>query len=447
MKFAIGVLITLGVASILAVALGEFFPTNVPGGQAYYVEKMGASQFQILSSLGVFSPYRSFWFVAILFVLALSLTICSIRRFKSSLNLAFKKSFRSSEDEITKMKNGKSIRTKSTIDDIKNTLSQFGKKKYYRFHFEEKDGKTLVFGNHGGWSHIGFLALHFGMVVILFGGLIAALLGFSTYIWGGVGDILDVPERAYNVRVDDFEVQMNERGQVKDYLCTLTVLENGQESYTKVIEVNKPLRHRGINFYQSSYRADDRAIRTASLRVQKTEEGSEPQLVSIQMGDIEDLPDTPYKVRIADFAGNFRLDRGQVISIPGMNEFRNPAVKLDILDREGNLIKNGWVFSPRMAGFHSIIENYKIELIGFDRIFETGLNVTENPGSSLIWAGMILMTAGIFLVFYLNHKRIWGIIKVVDDNNTEVILGGVAHKKVTDFDDDIYSLQKQLKSK
>ena len=69
MKFAIGVLIGLGIASIVAVVLGEFFPSNVPGGEEFYLNRMGATKFRILKVLGVFNPYRSCWYIGLLEVL------------------------------------------------------------------------------------------------------------------------------------------------------------------------------------------------------------------------------------------------------------------------------------------------------------------------------------------------------------------------------------------
>ena len=56
MQFAIGVLITLGVASIVAIVLGEFFPGDVAGGEVFYLERMGEAKFRVLKILGVFNP-------------------------------------------------------------------------------------------------------------------------------------------------------------------------------------------------------------------------------------------------------------------------------------------------------------------------------------------------------------------------------------------------------
>ena len=37
----------------------------------------------------------------------------------------------------------------------------------------------------------------------------------------------------------------------------------------------------------------------------------------------------------------------------------------------------------------------------------TGLEVSHEPGQWLVWAGVLLMGAGLFVAFYLVHMRVW----------------------------------------
>lgn len=445
MKFGIGILIALGIASIIAIALGEFFPANVVGGEATYIQKMGLTKFRILKVLGVFNPYRSFWYIGILGFLTLSTLVCTLRRLPIAWRLTVHKSFKSSKDDILTFNNGKSFKTKRNIQEINAKLALLLKKKFYKVESDRQNSTIYVFAQRGRISHWGVVFLHLGLVITVFGGLMASLFGYSVYRWGGEGDVLSVPERKFNVRVDDFTIQKNQQGQVKDYLCTLTVLEDGQKILAKKIEVNKPLRYKGINFYQSSYRADPRAVESVRLKVRSTiVDLGQDEIILTGQNEATLLAGSPYSFRIVDFAGNFRLEKGKVYSMPGINEFLNPAVKLSVLDDNGEPVKNGWVFSPRMAGFHNFLEGYQFELIGFEKVLETGLNVTQNPGASWIWTGLTLMTVGILMAFSLTHKRIWGIIDDVKGKKQDVTLGGVANKNKEDFNKEIKTLIKQL---
>jgi len=447
MKFAITILVVLGIASILAIVLGEFFPPNVPGGEGFYLERMGPTQFRILKALGVFDPYHSFWYVGLLFILCLSMTVCTIKRSLSMWRLAFDKSIKSDKQDILKYKNAKSVRVNKDPETVKATVSHILKKRFYRIRFEEKNGSVVWFACKGGLSRIGVILLHFGLVILFLGGLITTLLGYSLMSWGSPGDILSVQERDFQVRVDDFQILTNPQGQVKDYLCTLTVLEDGKEVRTKQIEVNKPLKYRGITFYQSSYRSNPRQVESVTLSVRGTQKEASMQIVELVKNDTKQIPGTDYRIEIADFAGNFRMDGGRVFSVPGMNEFRNPAVKLNVYDNEQSLIKSGWVFNPQMAGFHNFFEDYQFQLVDFSRITATGLNVRKNPGAVWIWIGLVLMSLGVLMVFWMTHKRIWGMMSDAQGGRTEITLGGLSNKNKTDFTREIQHFVKELKSR
>ena len=328
MKFAIIVLIILGCASIAGIIIGEIYPTNVPGGLQFYLNRLGESKFKIYQTLGVFSPYRSFWYTGILAILSLSLTICTIRRVSVVWNSAFKKSTIKTAHEILDLKFSKDIITKRSTHEINMILRTFFKKKFYKTDIKESEGKTNIFAFKGRFGRFGALIMHTGFLIALLGGLLTSIMGYSLYRWGGVGSIITVPERDFQVRVDSFDILYNERGQVKDYLCGLTVIDEGVEVVQKVIEVNQPLRYNGISFYQSSYRQDARRVKTATLNVYKKDAQNSFAKIILDNDKIVPVEETEFAVRMIDFAGNFLLAGREVISDPSKNTFQNPAVKL-----------------------------------------------------------------------------------------------------------------------
>ena len=40
----------------------------------------------------------------------------------------------------------------------------------------------------------------------------------------------------------------------------------------------------------------------------------------------------------------------------------------------------------------------------------TGLQVSKDPGVWVVWLGCLLMVVGIFIAFFMSHKRIWVIV-------------------------------------
>ena len=37
----------------------------------------------------------------------------------------------------------------------------------------------------------------------------------------------------------------------------------------------------------------------------------------------------------------------------------------------------------------------------------TGLQVTKDPGVWVVWSGCLLMVVGLFIAFFMSHKRVW----------------------------------------
>ena len=435
LKFAVLVLIALGVASIAAVVLGTVFPAGFANWDVYYIEKYGQKTYELMRSLGVFDPYHSFWYTFILALLTVILVVCTVKRLKGNVKAAFGKSFKRSVSEITSVRNARTCTLTMPVEQTRNTFKAILAKKFYRVHFEKRDDGYVLFAARWGISRLGSFFTHTGLVVAVTGGLIASLLGYSVFRWGGDGDIIDAPDGHFHVRVDKFVIETNEEGQIKDYLSTVTVLEDSDSLFTKVIEVNKPLRFRGFTFYQSSYQSDDRNFEEAVIAVRDST-GDIITMVPVKMGEMAAIPETPYAVEPIDFAGNFMMRGTEVFSDQRFTEFRNPAVKVNFF-KDGALLRDGWIFIPQLAGFHPLVEEYRLELMDVTQIYETGLRITWNPGATLIWIGLLAMTIGVCITFFLSHRRLWAVIHRRGDGESEVALCGATNR-------DKEALEKQL---
>jgi len=80
----------------------------------------------------------------------------------------------------------------------------------------------------------------------------------------------------------------------------------------------------------------------------------------------------------------------------------------------------------------------------------TGLEVSHEPGQWLVWAGCLLMGAGLFVAFYMVHMRLW--IAAVPDAKGKLVLwiGGQANKNrdrfEQKFNDVVTTIQTELES-
>jgi cytochrome c biogenesis protein len=392
--------------------------------------------FGVMKRLGVFDPYHSWWYTLILAILTLLLIACSIRRLKGNLRAAFGKSFMSSAAEIKSARNARVFEMTVPKEQSLHALKRILMARFFRVHAMEQSEGVAVFADRWGVSRLGSFLMHSGLVVAVVGAVLASLLGYSVYRWGGEGDLIAAPDARFEVRVDGFEIQLNEAGEVKDYISTLTVMAGGESLLTKAIEVNHPLQFKGFNFYQSSYRPEDRNFDQAVIAVRDTA-GKVITMVKVEMGQRSSIPSTPYSLQPVDFAGNFIMRGKEVLSDPQFNDFRNPAVKV-ILFNQDKQIREGWIFNAKLAGFHSLLNEYRLEVVDVKQIYETGLRITRNPGSTWIWVGLVIMTIGVCITFFLSHRKIWCMVQPLDERTSLITLCGSANRN-SEF------LDKQLK--
>ena len=78
--------------------------------------------------------------------------------------------------------------------------------------------------------------------------------------------------------------------------------------------------------------------------------------------------------------------------------------------------------------------NYNFEYRDMQMGYFTGLEVSHEPGQWLVWAGCLLMGAGLFVAFYLVHMRVW--ITAIPDARGRLVLwvGGQANKNRDRFE-------------
>lgn len=92
----------------------------------------------------------------------------------------------------------------------------------------------------------------------------------------------------------------------------------------------------------------------------------------------------------------------------------------------------------------TVIPNYGspifVEPTGFNHIQSTGLEVTRAPGMFWVYLGSLMLTLGIFMLFYIHYRRLWVLIKpagVNDDGESarhRVVVAGTDARKNIDFD-------------
>jgi cytochrome c biogenesis protein len=506
MKFAIILLVVIAVVSVLSLFIGEFYPVKAtgPGWQEFWHQQLGWSKplFNFFTFLELHDPYRSWWYQILLFLLSLSLFACILERIPIALR-AMRIGEPRSAEEIDRMNLSLSFTASGSESEVEKRLPGL-----FRYRKERSAGETRYAGLHGAMSNLGPILAHTGMLGLVLGGFFSSILGFSTRVSGVPGDLMTDPGFDFAVRVDSFKIEYHplgvgqwvlvdnaflgkiigkegdgsfvvevqshrggtshiaadasrlqnqfdiemDRGNIRDYISVLTVIEGDREIFTKRIEVNHPLRYRGFRFYQASFDPSQPVVEadfdSAKIVVTASSGGSDPDTIYVRSGATHPLPDGS-RLRIAKFLPDFKLDGGKAASASAA--MRNPALLLQV-SRADSELYHQWSFLK--MDFPHTDQNAAYTFQALDIAgaktsvsYPTILEVNRNPGSWVIWLGFILATLGLILSFYLVPQRLWVAIRQKDSGRCEVHIGGVSSKNPDLFKSRVEHWAARLKGK
>ncbi|MCW5209488.1 cytochrome c biogenesis protein ResB, partial [Desulfobulbus sp. US1] len=302
----------------------------------------------------------------------------------------------------------------------------------------DKQYGTLFFSQKGAWTRYGVYVVHISILIILLGAVIGSsavatkILGDREFAFKGG---ISLPETAesdfifsyadekkiplgFTVRCNYFHIDYYPGSTMpKDYLSGLTIIENGKEILTTTIEVNKPLIYKGITFYQSSYNQIGAAI---------------IKLREMTSGNIHAFPVDPQNYSVTNTwqeggsDGMVRIQSARPIQTPDGKS--STEMKIWLMDSDGPPS-----MFPLMYGTPVIVERpkAKYELI-ISPHFATGLQVAKDPGVWWVYTGCALMLIGLYMAFFMSHRKIWAHVYEVDGQPV-VLFAGHANKNSFDF--------------
>lgn len=76
---------------------------------------------------------------------------------------------------------------------------------------------------------------------------------------------------------------------------------------------------------------------------------------------------------------------------------------------------------------------FYLQLKSFEHIEASGLQITLSPGKNTVYLGCVLLIAGVFMLFYIQHQRFW-IYLQPSDNGSDALIAGTSLRPSADFD-------------
>jgi cytochrome c biogenesis protein len=251
----------------------------------------------------------------------------------------------------------------------------------------------------------GTMLFHAGILVITIGGIIGSYGGWREMVYVREGASVPFPrDSSLSIHVDDFEILMTERGDIKSFVSTVSVADaQGVAVAFGVIEVNHPMKVGARRIFQSEYSIDDDEFDAARIEYTLRE--------SDKRGSFDLTAAAPavfdsgrVVVRALRFLPDFRMSSGGPFSASPYP--RNPALEVEVA--YGGDAERGWLFLYHRGFNKRFIAPIDLVFARVEPVYYTGLEVSSNPGTGVLIAGFILATLGLLLMYACNPRAVKG---------------------------------------
>jgi cytochrome c biogenesis protein len=85
-----------------------------------------------------------------------------------------------------------------------------------------------------------------------------------------------------------------------------------------------------------------------------------------------------------------------------------------------------------------------VQLKDFQEVKASVLQVTRSPGKNVVYLGCLLLTLGVFAMFYIRERRLWIWVKPDGDGRTHALMALSTQRKTLDFEKEFETLKAQL---
>ncbi len=418
LKTAIALLLLIALFSILGTVIEQgqtldFYRENYPEHPALF----GFLSYQVILAIGLEHVYGSWWFLTLLILFGTSLTACTFNRQLPILKASKRWFYYTKPQSFTKLPLATEIAGGSV-----SSLSQTLQSKNYQI-YQTSD---RLYARKGLVGRVGPIVVHASMLLVLAGSIWGSLTGFVAQEMVPNGDTFQVKNiteagiwsarqvpKDWSVRVNRFWIDYTAKGSIDQFYSDLSVLDkSGKEIDRQTIHVNKPLKYKGVSFYQANW--DIHAVRftlnnspVLQLPVSKLESQSGGRQVWGTW--IPTKPDLSAGITLItpDLQGTFLIydEKGSLLTTVRTN---------------GSVEINGITFTLKEA------------------IGSTGLQIKADPGIPIVYAGFGLLMLGV-IMSYVSHSQIWAL-QVGD----RLFVGGKTNRAQVSFESELIEITNQV---
>ncbi len=410
--FAVCLFIAWGVLTLLGVVIDQGRDPDI------YFATYAAPLARAILRLSLDNVYHSPWYVGIIGLILLSLTVCTFKRVIPARLPALR------PVKVESIPLHATLETAGDAATVRERLSAFFASRGWRVRHRIFGGTEWSFADKHDWARRGVLIAHTGFVIIAAGTTLYWARGFSGEMALLVGQTAQVARTGAVIRLDDFAYRIaptqTKSGMVYqpiDYVSHVTASGKDGIARHMTVRVNHPIEIDGTLYYQATYGFGMRFLVTHDGRRDAALSGR-----TLMEGDTFDLPGTQRSVLYERFAPTVDKQSGMPTADPRVND---PAVALAVSQAGTSLgealvpvgswidVGNGWRIVPQKYVLYS------------------GFQYRHDPGVPLVGIGAFVLLTGLIVSFYFVPARLY---VRVDDVGTDRSRVGLAATTVKGYD-------------
>ena len=443
-----------GVILLILVVIASAVGTVVlqrPTSEADQIERTYSPQtLAWLDRLGLTDVFHSWWFAALLALVATSIILVSIDRFPRAWKV-LTRPYKSTDSHFRAvLPTQEKIGIKdgaSALEVADRALRKVGMK-------PERVGAgkdVSLYAERNRFSVLAVYIIHASLLLIFTGGIIDAIYGYKGFLMMTKGQSVSQLELSdkrihklpFTLRFDTGAREDYADGSPKQWWSQVTVLDNGKEVEKKKIEVNEPLVRNGLRFFQSTFGTSEEVDSITIISTNKTNAADTKEIVVSGSSATPLSADTT--IAIARFIPDYVIRDGEIYK--RSNDPSNPAIQLAIT-KAGTPTRTVWLFpsTPDAPPAEFDAYTYAFKPGSGTLAPFTGLAVSHEPGQWAVWAGCILMGLGLTLAFYCVHRRYWALIVEDPKLGTALWIGTQADKNREHYTEEFQSITEDIRA-